>query len=58
MLGIRCPTCEEMVFLSLADWEDFIGDLPLGKQTRLGLVCLNCKSEFLLQLSLSQVIKE
>ncbi|MBA7659414.1 hypothetical protein ES703_67392 [subsurface metagenome] len=58
MLGIRCPTCEEMVFLALADWEDFIGDLPLGQPKRLGLVCLNCNNEFLLQLSLSQVIRE
>ena len=58
MLGIRCPTCEEMVFLELADWEDFIGNLPLGQPTRLGLVCLNCHNEFQLQLSLSQVIRE
>ena len=58
MLGIRCPICEEMVYLTLADWEDFIGWLPLGQPTRLGLVCLNCHNEFLLQLSLSQVINE
>jgi len=58
MLSIRCPICEEMVFLTLADWEEFIGWLPLGEQTRLGLVCSNCHNEFLLQLSLSQVITE
>ena len=57
MLSIRCPICEEMVYLTLADWEDFIGCLPLGQVTRLGLACSNCHNEFLLQLSLSQVSK-
>ena len=56
MLGIRCPLCEEMVYLTLPDWEDFIGWLDLGKATRIGLVCLNCHNEFILQVSLSQVV--
>ena len=58
MLSIRCPICEKMVFLTLADWEDFIGWLPLRQETRLGLECSTCHNEFLLQLSLSQVIRE
>ncbi len=58
MFSIRCPLCEEMVYLTLADWEDFIGWLPLGQKTRLRLVCPSCHSEFLLQLALSQVITE
>jgi hypothetical protein len=58
MLSIRCPLCEDMVYLTLADWEDFIGWLPLGQPTRLGLVCTNCHNEFILQLTLSQVITE
>ena len=57
MFSIRCPLCEEMVYLTLADWENFIGGLDLGKAARIGLVCLNCHSEFLLQVSLSQVVK-
>jgi|CryGeyStandDraft_7_1057128.scaffolds.fasta_scaffold224127_2 hypothetical protein len=57
MLGIRCPLCEEMVYLTLPDWEDFIGQLDMGQATRIGLVCLNCHNEFLLQVSLSQVIR-
>jgi len=47
-----------MVYLTLADWEDFIGSLPLGQPTRLGLVCTNCHNEFILQLALGQVITE
>jgi len=58
MLNIRCPICEDIVYLTLADWEDFIGWLPLGQQTRVGLVCSNCHTEFLLHLSLSQVVTE
>ena len=56
MLSIRCPICEEMVYLTLADWEDFIGWLPLGEAVRIGLVCSNCHNEFLLQVTLSQVV--
>ncbi len=56
MLSIRCPICEEMVYLTLADWEDFIGWLPLGETARIGLVCNNCHNEFLLQVTLSQVV--
>jgi hypothetical protein len=58
MLSIRCPLYEDMVYLTLADWEDFIGWLPLGQNTRLALVCTSCHREFLLQLTLSQVITE
>ena len=30
MIHIRCPRCEERVYLQLADFEDgFLGDLPL-----------------------------
>ena len=57
MFSIRCPFCEDIVYLTLADWEDFIGFLPLGRGTRLGLVCLCCHSECLLQVTLSQVKK-
>ena len=58
MLNIRCPLCEEMVFLTLADWEDFIGWLDTGKAARIGLVCPECHNEFLLTASLTQVITE
>jgi len=58
MLSIRCPLCEDMVYLTLADREDFIGWLPLRQPTRLGLVCTNCHNEFILQLTLSKVIKK
>jgi hypothetical protein len=58
MLSIRCPLCEDMVYLTLADWEDFIGWLPLGQKTRLGLVCTSCHREFLLELTISQIIKK
>ena len=57
MLSIRCPLCEEMVYLTLADWENFIGWLPLGEHIRIGLVCNTCHNEFILQVSLSQVIR-
>jgi len=60
MFSIRCPLCDEMVYLALADWEEFIDHidhLNLGKTTRIGLVCLNCHTDFLLQVSLSQVVK-
>lgn len=57
MLTIRCPICDHIgIELSLADWEDYLGVLELGKDTRLSLVCLSCHNEFLLQMALSQVI--
>jgi len=56
MLSIRCPICGDVQFLVLADWEDFYGLLPLGEQTRLGLLCQECHTRFLLQLTLSQVV--
>lgn len=56
MFSIRCPVCEDIQYLTLADWEDFIGWLPLGQQARIGLVCSKCHNEFLLQVSLSQVV--
>ena len=55
MLSIRCPNCEERVYLSLADWEDFIGYIKPGHPIRISLVCLQCHSEFILQATLSQV---
>lgn len=57
MLSIRCPLCEEMAFLTMADWEDFIGQLDMGQVTRIGLVCLECHKEFILEVSLGQVIR-
>ena len=61
MFSIRCPlcreVCEDIIYLTLADW-GWLGWLPLGKETRLGLVCPRCHSEFLLQVTLSQVITE
>ena len=56
MLSIRCPICEDMVYLATVDWEDFIGWLPLGQETRIGMVCSHCHNEFLLHVSLGQVI--
>jgi len=58
MLDIRCPNCEDMVFLQLADWDDFTGSIELGKEQRLGLVCLQCRGEFILQFHVGQVIRE
>jgi len=57
MVTIRCPLCNEMVFLNLADWENFTGQVALGKPTRVGLICQSCHNEFLLQIDLSQVIR-
>ena len=58
MLSIRCPICEDMQFLVLVDWEYFLGELALGQYTRIGLVCPGCHNEFVLQVSLGQVITE
>ena len=58
MLSIRCPICEEMVFLFLADWEDESNLWDLGEEKRVGLICLNCKAEFILQGHISQVVPE
>lgn len=56
MLSIRCPICDHIgVDLVTPDWEEFLGFLPLGQQIRIGLVCLNCHNEFLLQATLSQI---
>ena len=55
-MPIRCPICEDMQFLVTADWEYFLGELALGQHTRIGLVCPGCHNEFLLQVTLSQVI--
>ena len=58
MFSIRCPVCGDIQYLTLADWEDFIGWVLPGQQVRVGLVCSNCHNEFLLQLNLSQVRRE
>ena len=56
-LNIRCPICQEMVFLTLADWEHFIGFIELGKPIRISLECLECRTTFLLQATLTQVVE-
>ena len=56
MLEIRCPNCEEMAFLSLASWEDFIGLIRPGKPVRIGLICSQCHKDFLLQVRLTEVM--
>lgn len=58
MLNIRCPNCEDMIFLSLATWENFIGFMELGRAIRIGLVCPQCHTDFILQMTLSEVMKE
>ena len=58
MLNIRCPYCDHMETLQVADWEDYLGTLTLGKHTRIGLTCLTCGREFLLSVVLSEVITE
>ena len=56
MLKIRCPHCPKFVFLSLADWEESVDVWEPGKEKRVGLVCLKCKREFILQGHISQVV--
>jgi hypothetical protein len=55
---IRCPVCPDMVFLAEAEWEEFTGCIEPGKPIRVGLVCNSCHSEFVLQMTLSQIAKE
>lgn len=55
-MPIRCPICQDIVFLTQADWEDFIGVLPLGEHIRVGLVCPKCHREFLLQVNLTLTV--
>ena len=56
MIAIRCPVCDNIgAELVTADWEDFLGYLPLGQHMRIGLVCLNCQNTFVLQVTLSQM---
>jgi DNA-directed RNA polymerase subunit RPC12/RpoP len=57
MLHIRCPYCEHMESLQIADWEDYLGILALGEHTRIGLICLTCGREFLLSVVLTEVIR-
>lgn len=56
MLSIRCPNCDDMEFLVLPAWEDFLGQIDLGKPVRIGLLCMKCQKEFLLQVILTECI--